>query len=48
MRFALQNAASVAGLVLTTAAMVAERVDEGESASPGGMPGMGGVGGMGM
>src|SRR3989440_2461611 len=27
-RFALQNAASVAGLVLTTAAMVAERADE--------------------
>ncbi len=47
-RFALQNAASVAGLVLTTAAMVAERVEEGESASPGGMPGMGGMGGMGM
>ena len=47
-RFALQNAASVAGLVLTTAAMVAEQVDENQSASPGGMPGMGGMGGMGM
>jgi chaperonin GroEL len=47
-RFALQNAASVAGLVLTTAAMVAERIDEDKSAGPGGMPGMGGMGGMGM
>jgi chaperonin GroEL len=35
-RFALQNAASVASLVLTTAAMVAERVEEkADSAAPG-------------
>jgi chaperonin GroEL len=48
-RFALQNAASVAGLVLTTAAMVAEQVDEDKSAGQGGgMQGMGGMGGMGM
>jgi chaperonin GroEL len=48
-RFALQNAASVAGLVLTTDAMVAELVDEEKSAAPaGGMQGMGGMGGMGM
>jgi chaperonin GroEL len=48
-RFALQNAASVAGLVLTTAAMVAERVEEDKSGGrEGGMPGMGGMGGMGM
>jgi len=51
-RFALQNAASVAGLVLTTAAMVAERVDEDKGAGQGGMQGMGGgmggMGGMGM
>jgi chaperonin GroEL len=48
-RFALQNAASVAGLVLTTDAMVAERIDEDKAAGPGGgMPGMGGMGGMGM
>jgi chaperonin GroEL len=48
-RFALQNAASVAGLVLTTDAMVAERVDEDKAgAHDGGMPGMGGMGGMGM
>ncbi|HET7671436.1 MAG TPA: chaperonin GroEL [Burkholderiales bacterium] len=48
-RFALQNAASIAGLVLTTAAMVADQPQED---SPGGhahgMPGMGGMGGMGM
>jgi chaperonin GroEL len=48
-RFALQNAASIAGLMLTTDAMVAEHIDEDRSASPGaGMPGMGGMGGMGM
>jgi chaperonin GroEL len=48
-RFALQNAASVAGLVLTTAAMVAELADDDKSEAPqGGMPGMGGMGGMGM
>jgi chaperonin GroEL len=44
-RTALQNAASVAGLLLTTEAMVAELVEEKESASPGGH-GMGGMGGM--
>jgi len=43
-RFALQNAASVAGLLLTTEAMVAEAPKE-ESAHP--MPDMGGMGGMG-
>ena len=45
-RFALQNAASVAGLVLTTAAMVAERVDEDKANAHegGGMHGMGGMG----
>jgi len=48
-RFALQNAASVAGLVLTTDAMVAERMEEDQGpAHGGGMPGMGGMGGMGM
>jgi chaperonin GroEL len=48
-RFALQNAASVASLVLTTDAMVAERVEEEKSEGHGGgMPGMGGMGGMGM
>jgi chaperonin GroEL len=44
-RFALQNAASVAGLVLATDAMVAERMEEDQSpAHAGGMPGMGGMG----
>jgi chaperonin GroEL len=46
-RTALQNAASVAGLLLTTDAAVAELVEEKESASPGGHGhGMGGMGGM--
>jgi len=48
-RFALQNAASVASLVLTTAAMVAEHAEEEKGgAHEGGMPEMGGMGGMGM
>ncbi len=45
-RAALQNAASVAGLIVTTEAMVAETPRE-EAAMPGGgMPDMGGMGGM--
>jgi chaperonin GroEL len=48
-RTALQNAASVAGLMITTEAMVAEAPKEDEPAAPGGgMPGMGGMGDMGM
>ncbi|HXJ36078.1 MAG TPA: chaperonin GroEL [Candidatus Eisenbacteria bacterium] len=43
-RTALQNAASVAGLLLTTEAMVAEKPKE-DTPMPGGMPG-GGMGGM--
>jgi len=43
-RFALQNAASVAGLVLTTAAMVAERVEEDADSAASRMGG--GMGGM--
>lgn len=43
-RTALQNAASVAGLMLTTDCMVAEVVEE---KAAGGMPDMGGMGGMG-
>ena len=46
-RFALQNAASIAGLMITTEAMVAE-IPKKEEAAPGGMDGMGGMGGMGM
>jgi chaperonin GroEL len=50
-RFALQNAGSVASLMLTTEAMVAEKPEEKSEAAgggmPGGAPGMGGMGGMG-
>jgi chaperonin GroEL len=47
-RLALQNAASVASLMLTTQAMVAEMPEEKAEAMPGGggAPGMGGMGGM--
>ena len=44
-RSALQNAASVAGLLITTEVMVAERVDPKEAAPA--APDMGGMGGMG-
>ncbi|MDR2678987.1 MAG: chaperonin GroEL, partial [Zoogloeaceae bacterium] len=46
-RSALQNAASVAGLILTTDAMVAELTEDKPAPSlPGGMGGMGGMDGM--
>ena len=47
-RVALQDAASVAGLLVTTEAMVAERPknESGVPAMPGGGGGMGGMGGM--
>jgi chaperonin GroEL len=45
-RTALQNAASIAGLMLTTEAMIADAPDEKEGGMGGGMPG--GMGGMGM
>jgi chaperonin GroEL len=44
-RAALQNAASVAGLIITTEAMVADKPEAGGGA--GGAPDMGGMGGMG-
>jgi chaperonin GroEL len=51
-RYAIQNAASVAGLMLTTEAMIAEKPEEKKDmpAMPpgGGMGGMGGMGGGGM
>jgi chaperonin GroEL len=48
-RFALQNASSVAGLMLTTDAMVAELVEEKKGGGHAhGMPGMGGMGDMDM
>ena len=48
-RSALQNAASVAGLLLTTEALVAEKPKKKDDLGPGAMPpgGMGGMGGMG-
>ena len=46
-RTALQDAASVAGLLITTEAMVADKpAKEGAGAPGGGMPDMGGMGGM--
>ncbi|HEY0376431.1 MAG TPA: chaperonin GroEL [Pyrinomonadaceae bacterium] len=44
-RTALQNAASIAGLMLTTEAMVSELPEDDKAPA---MPGMGGMGGMGM
>lgn len=46
-RTALQDAASVAGLMLTTEAVLADKPDDKPAAPamPGGMPGMGGMGG---
>lgn len=46
-RTALQNAASIAGLLLTTDALISEAPED-KAAAPAGMPGMGGMGGMGM
>ena len=45
-RYALQNAASVAGLMLTTDCMVAELPDDKSGGGAGDMGGMGGMGGM--
>jgi chaperonin GroEL len=47
-RSALQNAASVAGLLLTTEALVADKPEPVGAGAPGGGGGMGGMGGMGM
>ena len=46
-RTALQDAASVAGLLITTEAMVAEKPDDGKGGGMPAMPDMGGMGGMG-
>ncbi len=43
---ALQDAASIGGLLVTTEAMIAE-IPEDKGAGPAGMPDMGGMGGMG-
>jgi chaperonin GroEL len=46
-RTALEDAASVAGLLITTEAMVADKPEPKEGAGAGGgMPDMGGMGGM--
>ncbi|MEM7252018.1 MAG: TCP-1/cpn60 chaperonin family protein, partial [Pseudomonadota bacterium] len=45
-RSALQNAVSIAGLMITTEAMVAEKPKEEPPMPPPGMDGMGGMGGM--
>ena len=46
-RTALEDAASIAGLLITTEAMVADRPQkEGAGGPAGGMPDMGGMGGM--
>jgi chaperonin GroEL len=46
-RTALQDAASVAGLLVTTECMVAEKPEKKSAGMPGGGGGMGGMGGMG-
>ena len=46
-RTALQNAASIAGLLITTEATVAEKPKKEEAGPPPGMGDMGGMGGMG-
>jgi chaperonin GroEL len=45
-RVALENAASVAAMLLTTDCVLAEKKEEGAPAMPMGAPGMGGMGGM--
>ncbi|MCH8950680.1 MAG: chaperonin GroEL [Proteobacteria bacterium] len=45
-RIALEDAASVAGLLITTEAMIAEKPEPKAAAGGGGMPDMGGMGGM--
>ena len=51
-RTALQDAASIASLLITTEAMIADKPDDKDSGPAGGMPPMGGgmpgMGGMGM
>ena len=47
-RTALQDAASIAGLLVTTEAIIADKPEDKDAGAPGGMPGgMGGMGGMG-
>jgi chaperonin GroEL len=46
-RAALQNAASIAAMLLTTEALVADKPEDDKAPAGGGMPDMGGMGGMG-
>ncbi|MEQ8489119.1 MAG: TCP-1/cpn60 chaperonin family protein, partial [Marinovum algicola] len=46
-RTALQDAASIAGLLITTEAMVADKPEKPGAGGGAGMPDMGGMGGMG-
>jgi chaperonin GroEL len=46
-RSALQNAASIAALILTTETLVTEEPEKDKKGMPGGHPGMGGMGDMG-
>ncbi len=45
-RSALENAASIASMLLTTEAVIADKPEKEAPAMPGGMDGMGGMGGM--
>ncbi len=45
-RTALENAASIAGLLLSTEALITDLPEEVKAAAPGGAPDMGGMGGM--
>jgi chaperonin GroEL len=45
-RVALENAASIAGMLLTTECVLADEKEEAPAGMPAGMPGMGGMGGM--
>ena len=45
-RVALENAASIASMLLTTEAVIADKPEKEAPAMPGGMDGMGGMGGM--
>lgn len=46
-RYALQNASSIVGLLLTTSVLIADKPEDEKEAAPAGAPGMGGMGGMG-
>jgi chaperonin GroEL len=46
-RTALEDASSIAGLLITTEAMIADKPEKGGAPAGGGMPDMGGMGGMG-